>query len=131
MKRKKYPKRTPRVDGRDWTYTVPYTPERMPQQCRRLLCVPNHWREEMGGYLVRAMLDLAECMRTGSPPLSPSQFALVRDYLAYFVGSSAWLSVDGVEWSLDDLRQRLPRLNTVRGLMHWLKDLREHGIDPF
>lgn len=83
------------------------------------ITVPGYWMHETSGVLrpvVTRYLAGAE--------LHEGELGIMRAYLDQWMGA-LWLGR-----SVEDLRERIPQINTTAELREWLLDALDAGIDP-
>lgn len=90
--------------------------------------VPVKWQDEQTGTLPNAIKSYFAHMTDGSKPFQGVQFALVRDWLRYYISAPCW-KVEGNE--LEELRGSVMTLKTPEEMAAWVMRCVNIGIDPF
>ena len=84
---------------------------------------PLNWQNEQSGVLreaVKAFFDV-------KTPFQGKQFALVRDYLRYYIEAPCWQSEGN---KIAELRESVAGLKTPEEMREWIMKCLELGIDP-
>lgn len=89
---------------------------------------PLNWQNEQSGNLAEAVKAYFAHMTGEDTRFQGMQFALVRDYLRYYINAPCWQS-EGNE--IDELRKSVTGLKTPEEMREWIMKCVHLGIDPF
>jgi hypothetical protein len=87
---------------------------------------PFYWKYEQTGMLALAVKAYLDRRHSGAP-LTGSDIALLRQYLAQWINAPCWL---GPSAKLDFLREVVNTLDSSDKISAWLNAALDIGIDP-
>lgn len=92
------------------------------------LNTPVHWRNDQSGILPAAVMALHAHGLDATKPFQGKQFALVRDYLRYYIQAPCWQ--DDEDGDIARLRASVQGLKTPEDMSKWIMRCLDVGIDP-
>lgn len=103
----------------------------MPDFYVPLLQTPLYWGDEQTGTLPKAVMAYHGHMLDKSKRFEGVQFALVRDYLRYYISAPCWQeNPDQTGGKLSELRASVQGLKTPDEMHAWIMKCLDMGIDP-
>lgn len=90
--------------------------------------LPLHWQDEQTGILPAAVKAYFAHSLDKKKPFQGAQFALVRNYLRYYINAPCWQQ--GEERQIDALRASVQGLKTPEEMNAWINRCLDCGIDP-
>lgn len=92
------------------------------------LSTPLRWQDEQNGILPKAVMAYFDHRMDSSKPFQGVQFALVREYLRYYINAPCWQQTE--EGQIDALRASVAQIKTPEEMHAWIMKCFEVGIDP-
>lgn len=92
---------------------------------------PLYWGDEQTGVLPSAVKAYLDHRLDQSKPFQGTQFALVRDYLRYYINAPCWVGdPDWKEDKIAELQASVTTIKTAEEMHDWLMKCLDMGIDP-